>query len=159
MVGRGYATAVTHPTTEVPVDDGIMDFSSARKSLKFRIDEDVFEASPDIAAELALEYADEAERLTAEGTTNKQQIEVIHKLFRMVLFPDSAERFIARLSDQRRPIGQEKIAKITRWLFEEYGLRPTVSDSASSTGSENRDAGTNSTEITSVEESTSVSSS
>jgi hypothetical protein len=136
-----------------------MDFSSPRKSLKFRIDEDVFEASPDIAAELALIYADEAEKLTGADATNAQQIEIIHKLFRMVLFPESAERFIERLSDQRRPIGQQKIAKITRWLFEEYGLRPTESDSASSTGSENRDAGTSSTGTTSAEESTSVSSS
>lgn len=136
-----------------------MDFSSPRASIKFRVDRDVFEAAPDIAAELALRYADEAEKLTANGATNEQQIEVIHKLFRMVLFPESADRFIARLSDQRYPISNEKIMKIVRWLFEEYGLRPTESDSASSTGSESPAAGTSSTASTSAEASTSDSSS
>lgn len=133
---------MTEPTATVAVDDEIMDFSSPRRSLKFRVDEDVFEAAPDIAAELMLRYADMVERLSGDDATNEQQKEIIHALFRMVLFPDSAERFIKRLSDQRHPIGQVKIAKITRWLFEEYGLRPTESDSVSFTGSENRDAGT-----------------
>jgi len=139
---------VTNPTAVVAADDDIMDFSSPRRALKFRIDEDVFEAAPDIAAELALEYADKVERLSGEDATNEQQKEIIHALFRMVLFPESAERFIARLSDQQRPIGQVKIGRITRWLFEEYGLRPTASDSASSTGSESQDAGTSSTVTT-----------
>lgn len=140
----------TTQLTSVKADDEIMDFSSQRRSLKFRVDDDVFEASPDIAAELALQYADLAEQLGGDDANNKQQIEIIHALFRMVLLPESAERFIARLSDRERPIGNNKIANITRWLFEEYGLRPTTSDSASSTGSENRDAGTSSTVLTSV---------
>lgn len=123
-------------------DDEVMDFSSPRRVLKFRVDEDVFEAAPDIAAELALDYADKVEKLTGDGTSMAQQKEIIHSLFRMVLFPESAERFIERLSDQQRPIGQQKIANITRWLFEEYGLRPTESDSVSSTGSESPAAGT-----------------
>jgi hypothetical protein len=142
---------MTDLTTTVSADDDIMDFSSPRRSLKFRVDDDVFEAAPDIAAELALYYADKAEQLTAEGATNEQQKEVIHSLFQMILFPESAERFIARLSDQRNPIGHTKIANITQWLFEAYGLRPTESDSASSTGSENQADGTSSTESTSAE--------
>lgn len=143
-VDRRYATTVTDTlrTTTVEIDDDVMDFSSPRRSLKFRVDADVFEASPDIAAELALDYADKVEQLGGDDATHEQQKEIIHSLFRMVLFPESADRFIERLSDQRNPIGQKKIADITRWLFEEYGLRPTGSDSASSTGSESRDAGT-----------------
>lgn len=133
------------------VDDGIRDFSSPRRSIKFRVDDDVFEAAPDIAAELVLEYAGKAEqleRLEQENVQPDQQRDLVHSLFRMVLFPESADRFIARLSDPTRPIGHRKIAEITQWLFEEYGLRPTGSDSASSTGSENQDAGTSSTEST-----------
>jgi hypothetical protein len=141
---------VTEPTTTtVRADDAIMDFSSGRRSLKFRVDDDVFEAAPDIAAELALDYGDKVERLTGEESSADDQREIIHSLFRMVLFPESAERFIARLSDQRNPIGHQKIIKITQWLFEEYGLRPTESDAASSTGSESQDAGTSSTGTTS----------
>lgn len=141
---------MTEPTTTVRADDGIMDFSSGRRSLKFRVDDDIFEAAPDIAAELALDYGDKVDRLTSgdDTTSADDQRDIIHALFRMVLFPESADRFIARLSDQRNPIGHQKIIKITQWLFEEYGLRPTESDTASSTGSESRDAGTNSTVTT-----------
>lgn len=142
MSAGRYADDVSEPTTRIVADDEVMDFSSPRRVLKFRVDEDVFEAAPDIAAELALDYADKVEKLTGDGTSMAQQKEIIHSLFRMVLFPESAERFIERLSDQQRPIGQQKIANITRWLFEEYGLRPTESDSVSSTGSESPVAGT-----------------
>jgi hypothetical protein len=126
----------------VSIDEDIMDFSSPRRSLRFRVDDDVFDAVPDIAAELALEYADKVEQLGGDDATNAQQREIFHSLFRLVLLPESADRFIARLSDQRNPIGQRKIAAITQWLFEEYGLRPTESDSASSTGSVSQVAGT-----------------
>jgi hypothetical protein len=139
---------VTNPTTTVLVDGEMMDFSSPRRSIKFRVDDDVFEAAPDIPAELALEYADKAEQLSGDESTYNDQKEIIHALFRMVLFPESADRFIARLSDRRNPIGQAKIARITKWLFEEYGLRPTESDSAYSTGSESLAAGTSSTVTT-----------
>lgn len=121
-----------------------MDFSATRKVIRFRVDEDVFEAAPSIAADLALEYAELAETLT-EGASMSKQRDVIHALFRMVLLPESADRFINRLSDQRNPIGHDQITRITQWLFEEYGLRPTEAGSASSTGSVNRDAGTSST--------------
>lgn len=121
---------MTEPTQIVVADDDVMDFSSPRRVIKFRIDDDVFEAAPDIAAELALDYADKLDQLGGEDATFKQQKEIIHALFRMVLLPASADRFIERLSDQRNPIGNLKIEKITRWLFEEYGLRPTKSDSA-----------------------------
>jgi hypothetical protein len=134
----------------VRADDAIMDFSSGRRSIPFRVDEDVFEAAPGIAAELALDYGDKVDRLTSgdADTSADDQREIIHALFRMVLFPESAERFIARLSDQRNPIGHHQIIRITQWLFEEYGLRPTESDTASSTGSESQDAGTSSTVTT-----------
>lgn len=131
--------------TTVAADDEMMDFSSSRRSIPFKVDDDVFEAVADIAAELALDYADYVEKLETRDTSAQEQKEVLHALLRLILLPESAERFIARLSDPHCPIGQGKIVKITRWLFEEYGLRPTESDSASSTGSENRDAGTSST--------------
>jgi hypothetical protein len=129
-------------TSTVPIDDEVVDFSSPRKVLKFRVDNDVFEAAPDIAAELALRFADLSEKLTGEDATNDDQIKVIHALFKMVLFPDSADVFIKRLSDPKNPIGNKKISNIVQWLFEEYGLRPTESDSPSSAGSESLDAGT-----------------
>lgn len=129
------------------VDDEVVDFSSTRKVLRFRVDDDVFDAASSIAADLALEYAELAETLT-EGVSMSKQREVIHALFRMVLLPESADRFIERMSDQRNPIGHDQITRITQWLFEEYGLRPTEADSASSTGSVSQVAGTSSTVAT-----------
>jgi hypothetical protein len=140
-----YATIVTQPTTTVRADDDVRDFSSPRRRLRFRVDDDVFEAVPDIAAEVALDYADKTEQLTGGEVTMAQQKQIMHDLFRMVLLPESADRFIARLSDRVNPIGQKKINDIASWLFEEYGLRPTSLDSASSTGSGSQDAGTSST--------------
>lgn len=134
--------------TTVAADDEVMDFSSSRRSIKFRVEDDVFEAVSDIAAELALDYADKVDQLESRETSTAQQKQILHELFRLVLLPDSAERFIARLSNPHNPIGQAKIVRITKWLFEEYGLRPTGSDSAFSTGSESQDAGTSSTATT-----------
>lgn len=124
----------------------MMDFSIGRKSIQFRVDDDVFEAVPDIAAELAMEYASQMEILTdPERNSLDDQKEVVYSTLRLVLFPESADRFIERLRDQANPIGQTRFGKITQWLLEQYGLRPTEQDSASSTGSENQDAGTSST--------------
>lgn len=134
-------------TTTVAADDDVMDFSSPRKVIKFRVDDDVFEATPAIPADVALEYAGMMDQVVGDDdkVDVQQQKDVLHALFRMVLLPASADRFIARLSDQSAPIGNQQVDRITRWLFEEYGMRPTSPDSASSTGSENRDAGTSST--------------
>lgn len=146
---------MTQTTVNVAADDEMMDFSLERASIKFRVDDDVFEAVPDIAAELAMEYAEKIERLQRsdgdddEHVDMQAQKEIIYSTLRLVLYEESAERFIARLSDQRRPIGQVRFGNITTWLLEQYGMRPTTSDSASSTGSESQDAGTSSTASTS----------
>lgn len=129
---------------EVPMTDEVLDFSSARKTLKFRVDDDLFEAPPDIAAELALRFADEAAQLDDDngGPTSEQQVTVMRNLIRMILLPESAERFIARLSDAANPIGVETFERVVEHLLERYGLRPTESDSPSSSGSDSLGTGT-----------------
>jgi hypothetical protein len=134
---------------EVTMTDEIRDFSRPRGTLKFRVDDDVFEAPPDIAAELALQFADEAERLGVgddgdERPSVASQVQVMHNVIKMILLPDSAERFIARLRDPAHPIGVEVFQEVTEYLLERYGLRPTESDSPSSSGSDNLATGTNS---------------
>jgi hypothetical protein len=136
-------------TLSVPLDDEVMDFSSPRKSLPFRVDGDLFEAAPDVAAELAIEFMDLSEKVNDTDSTVEDQIALLRAMFKMVLFPDSAERFIARLRDPVKPIGYEKVNRIIKWLFESYGLRPTESDSPSSSGSENQDDGRSLTASTS----------
>lgn len=136
-------------TLSVPLDDEVMDFSSPRKSLKFKVDSDLFEAAPDVAAELAIEFMDKADKLDKTDATTDEQIAVLHAMFNMVLFPESASRFIARLRDPEHPIGYEKVNRIVKWLFESYGLRPTEPDASSSNGSGNQDAGRSLTASTS----------
>lgn len=141
---------MTDDRITVPADDVMMDFSVGRKSIKFKVDDDIFEAVPDIAAELAMEYASRIEQLTKitggdeeDNPSFESQREIAHSTVRLVLLPESADRFIARLGDPRNPIGTSRFGKITQWLLEQYGLRPTEQDSASSTGSESQDAGIN----------------
>lgn len=136
-------------TTISTADEAVKDFSTKRKPIKFRLDDDVFEAAPTLAADLVLDYAAKAEQLDGKSVSAAQQREVVHDLFNMVLLPESAERFIKRLSDPVHPIDHSQITEVMRWLFEEYGLRPTPPDSASSTGSGNPDGGTSSTVSTS----------
>lgn len=136
-------------TLSVPLDDEVMDFSSPRKSLPFKVDDDLFEAAPDVAAELAIEFMDLSSKIDETSSTTEDQIAVLHAMFRMVLFPESAERFIARLRDTQKPIGYEKVNRIVKWLFESYGLRPTEPDAPSSSGSESQDAGKSLTASTS----------
>jgi len=116
---------------DVPITDEIMDFSSPRQAIRFRVDDDVFEASPQVAAISMIRFADEAERLESPDTTQEDQIKIIENLFRIILTTESAERFIARLADDDRPIGITQFMDITRWLLEQYGLRPTKPDSES----------------------------
>jgi len=118
-------------TSTVATTNGMMDFSLPSEPIRFRVDDDVFDAAPDIAAELALIFAAEAELLSDENTPTEKKIEIIHKLFRMVLLPESADLFIARLRDSARPIGIRRFERIVNWLLEQYGLRPTESDSDS----------------------------
>lgn len=143
-------------TIEVPVDDEVMDFSLRRRSLRFRVDDDVFEAAPDIATDLALEFADKTELLNSSATPSDEKIKLTHSLIRLLLFPESADRFIARLADPRQPIGPSKLGEIIKWLFEEYGMRPTTSDSVSLTGSDGPASGTSSPAITAAAASTSA---
>lgn len=145
---------------EVTMTDEIMDFSVPRKTVQFKIDDDVFEAPSEIAAELMLRFADDASALDADelgrGPTTVEQLTIMHNLMRMILLPESAERFIARLSDPARPIGIATFERVTDYLMEAYGLRPTEPDSPSSSGSVNPDTGTSSRESVNGVASTSV---
>lgn len=140
--------------TSVNATDDMMDFSLPPRNLRFRVDADVFEAVSELATEQALLFADEAELLGDEHASAQARLDVIKKLFHLVLLPESAERLVARLSDTTNPIGPDRFMKILTYLMELYGLRPTEPDSDFSTGSDVRETGTSSTESVSVTAST-----
>jgi hypothetical protein len=117
----------------------VRDFTPAERVIRFRIRGETFEAAPDLPAMVAIQLAELAEKKDESESQGK----VFADMFRLLLLPESAERFIERMSDLQRPISIRMINDIMPWLMEEYGLRPTTAPSDSSGGSGNQGGGTN----------------
>lgn len=133
------------PPQAPPLDaDGIPDFSRARKALRFRVDGDVFEAAPALPMLEALALADVQKHLAAT-TDPGDRARVVVDIFGKVLLSSSLERFTERLSSREAPIDAAQFGDIIRWLFAEYGGRPTPQPSDSPNGSPSPDGGTSST--------------
>lgn len=118
-------------TLDIPASAEIMDFSSPQETIKFRVDDDVFEASPEIAAISMMRFAESAERFEDEALPVEEKIRILQNMFRLILLPESAGRFIRRMEDDTHPIGMRQFLDVIKWLMEQYGLRPTESDSPS----------------------------
>lgn len=131
---------------ELPVTEEMKDFTRPKRAIKFKVDDDVFEAVPEIAAGLVVQFAEEAELIDKDTVKPAELIKVLSNLFHYVLPPESATRLISRLSDPKNPLGLDRILEIIQWLLEQYGLRPTEADSDSLAGVLSPVDGTNSTE-------------
>lgn len=143
--------------TEIPLNgDGIMDFVTARKIVRFKIDGELFEGVPEIPGELMLEYGVKSALLSKDDLTTDEQLSIIKALMGIMVMPESFERLVARLRDRTNPLTIETFMKVMNWLFTQYAGRPTTPDSDSSDGSGDQESGTNSTE--SVPETVSTSS-
>jgi hypothetical protein len=128
---------------EITMTEEMKDFSRPKRAIKFKVDDDVFEATPELAAALVVEFAEEAELIDKDATRPAELIGVMGNLLNRVLLPSSAERLMARLKDTKNPIGIERLLEIIEWLLEQYGLRPTPPDSDSSAGVLSPEDGTN----------------
>lgn len=117
--------------TEVTVTEEIKDFSVQRQPIKFKIDDDIFEAVPDVAAEVMIRFIDQATILENSEASNDEKMSVIRGMFYMVLVEESADLFVARLNDPERPIGLSTFIAVVQWIMEQYSLRPTEPDSES----------------------------
>jgi hypothetical protein len=136
---------VTIQATEQPLTEEIRDFTKARRHLKFRVDDDVFEAPSDIPAMVLLEFARRFESL-GEVAETAAYIEATQATIEMVLLPESAARFVKRMSDPEKPISLLQINEIVPWLMEEYAGRPLKPSSDSSDGQSAQVPGTSSTD-------------
>jgi hypothetical protein len=56
------------------------------------------------------------------------------EFFDVIMVPDSAERFAMAIRDPERPVPQETLDEVIRWLVEVYTGRPTGPSNGSSTG-------------------------
>lgn len=112
----------------------IKDFSKARKRLQFRIDDDVFEASPAIPAEVMISFAERFTSADPSKLTVKEQVGIFRDVLEIVLLPESMAQMRKRMADAAAPVDMEQLDQIIQWLFEEYGMRPTQESSSSSSG-------------------------
>jgi hypothetical protein len=128
--------------TLTPVgENGVRDFTLRREPYRFRIDDDVFVAPPIMSprnltklANLHSQIGDTTDINSAEGFG--RVLGLVADMFRALLPGPSGERFVERLESDTEPIDLTGQAlPIVFWLLEQYGLRPTVPSSVSSTGS------------------------
>ena len=133
----------------------VQDFTVDKPRVQFKLDGDIFIGVRDIPAVKAMEFSGHSDKMSRDDVSMAERIALFMDIIRLLLEPESAERFITRLSDSVNPIGVQTMLKIVPWLFEQYSLRPTTPDSDSSAGSGNPESGTSSTVSTSGVASTS----
>lgn len=129
-----------------PGDDGVIkDFTVPGKPKRFKIDNDVFECVRSIP------LFDLAGMASLTTNISAENIEKIGEIFKVFIMPESYEKFYARLSDKKNPIGMEHLAPLIHWILEQYGVRPTQPSAGSSTTSPAADGSTSSTVGASVD--------
>src|SRR5262245_12537506 len=119
----------------------MQDFTEVRQeTLKFKIDDDIFEAVPAVGAELMKDVigmtdasalaADRIESLSPEDAAARmpkvmEQVNKVLGFLDTVLLEASAQTFAARMRSAERPITLTQAFKVWTWLVEQYGGRPT----------------------------------
>lgn len=123
----------------------IKDFSKVRKAIQFRVDEDVFHAASAIPAEVLIQFTEAITTSDPTKMSPKEQVGILRGMLEVVLVPESLTRFRERMADVHNPIELDQINDIVTWLFEEYGMRPTVESVSSPNGASPPEPGTGST--------------
>jgi hypothetical protein len=134
--------------------NGPRDFSRKRKRVHFVIDDDTFDATPAIPADLLVEFGVRYEQ-AASAESLPEQFELLTGVLELVLLEDSYALLRKRMKDRHNPVELDQLNDIIEYLMSEYGLRPTQPSPDSSDGQPNPESGTNSTETTQPEASTS----
>lgn len=112
----------------------IRDFSKRRRSIRFRIDDDVFTAVSAIPAEEMIVFAEQITTADPSQMSPREQVGLLRKTLENMLEPESLLRFHERMRDKLNPIDMEQLNDVVEWLFEEYGLRPTNGSGSSLNG-------------------------
>ena len=148
---RGYGPFNPEPTGTTEIKD----FSSHAEPVRFRIDDDIFEAPAVIPAQVMLDFVSNFNTL-GENANQDAQGSAMMAMIDMVLKPESAVRFKHRMGDGDHPIGLDQIQDILPWLMEKYGMRPTEPSDILSDGQADQGTGTDSTQTSPAPGSTSV---
>jgi hypothetical protein len=107
----------------------IKDFTLAPKPMKFKIDNDIFEAVHTIP----LGFLGDLVKAAKTTATEDGATEMILSVFDVMLHDASAALFRKRAVDKENPIGFAHLQPLLMWLLEKHGLRPTQPSSDSST--------------------------
>lgn len=100
----------------------IADFSFSPEPKRFKINDDIFECSPELPLGV---LARAAKMKMDKDSLEKEGLEPILRFFDEVFIGDSSKKFRSRIDSKSNPIGMRHILKIMPWLLEVYGLRPT----------------------------------
>lgn len=139
---------------EVEVSEEMMDFSSPRTEIRFRIDGDVFTAPRELPAEILAEFAERWENIALD-TPIKDQMKMLAEMILMILDPEPGQLFVSRMGNRANPIGLKQVNDVITWLMEEYGMRPTLPSESLSAMPSLPGSGTSSTDTPPVVASTS----
>jgi hypothetical protein len=133
-------------------DQAVPDFTKPRPTalLRFKIDDDYFEAVPEIGPGVILDVTapdDNVARLAGLDPTEASPEDVMKltqgvrdlqarlmNFLDSVLIPESAQLFAARLRAQANPITLEQCREVVAWLIGQYSNRPTEPPKPSSSG-------------------------
>lgn len=144
-------------TFPVPQDEvEIKDFTIKEKRIKFKIDDDVFEASRIMGIPMMQDLVKVTKSIGSMSETGDYS--GIGEIFNELLIPASAERFAQRLGakgDDGIDV-KAQLIPVLYYILEKFGLRPTQLSSDSSTGSPTETDGIPSTDGSSVEASAST---
>src|SRR5947208_6667595 len=87
--------AVITPDVVMIQGEEVFDFSGPVRNIRFKIDDDIFDAIRELPGLTGMEFA--AFAATVETSNDAQeQIDTIERMFRLVLKKDSADRFLER---------------------------------------------------------------
>lgn len=129
-------------------------FTVAREPIELEAGGDVFTAPAIIPPTVLGDLLDTSEEITKilddKSLTQRQSVDAVLKafdeLFALILTPDSAQRFHARLFSREDPLDlQRELMPMVEYLIEEYTDRPT-SPSPSSTSNSTTSDGHSSTD-------------
>jgi hypothetical protein len=134
----------------LPGPDGIIDFTEAHPPVRFRIDSDIFTVIPGLPALAMLRFAQLANQQQEDNDPDAAR-DIFERMFRLILTADCVDTFLDRMSDSElakpepQPITIWQVQRITPWVLEQLGLRPTEPSGSSSDGSANPESGPSST--------------
>lgn len=95
------------------------DFSDTRPPPQFTVDDELFVGVANVPAADSLTISDKLALFDSE-LDSRERLRVITEVIRVLLYPESAERLVQRLSDRDRPISLTQLINITYWLLERY---------------------------------------